>query len=177
MKITILTSVSRRHNYFCNVISEAFSTSDIQILFFPKVSSHISNRLDESALVEHMEYYRMAEDRIIPNVEVLPGLSISPLEINNDSTRTEVKKFNPDLLLVFGTPILREKWFDLSIKHKFNLHLGLSPYYRGSGTLVWPFLNNEPQFAGITFHELTQELDMGKYLFRIRKMLFRKIIA
>ena len=32
-----------------------------------------------------------------------------------------------------------------------NVHLGLSPYYKGSATNFWPFVNNELQFLGVTF--------------------------
>ena len=41
------------------------------------------------------------------------------------------------------------------------MHLGLSPRYRGSATLFWPFYFLEPQYCGITFHYLLDEPDAG----------------
>ena len=37
-------------------------------------------------------------------------------------------------------------------KEKINLHLGLSPWFKGSVTLFWPFYHLMPQFCGSTFH-------------------------
>ena len=47
---------------------------------------------------------------------------------------------------------------------KVNLHLGLSPWYRGSATLFWPFYFLQPQFAGATFHQILPEADAGGIL-------------
>jgi methionyl-tRNA formyltransferase len=46
--------------------------------------------------------------------------------------------------------------------NSLNLHLGLSPWYRGSATLFWPFYFMEPQYAGVTFHRLSEKPDAGK---------------
>ena len=32
-----------------------------------------------------------------------------------------------------------------------NAHLGLSPYYRGSGTNIFPFVNKEIEYVGVTY--------------------------
>ena len=49
-------------------------------------------------------------------------------------------------------------------KHTINLHLGLSPRYRGTATLFWPFYFLEPQYAGFTFHKLSKDPDSGAIL-------------
>jgi hypothetical protein len=45
-----------------------------------------------------------------------------------------------------------------------NLHLGLSPYYKGAGTNFWPLAKGEPECVGATFHILTREVDAGPCL-------------
>jgi len=42
-----------------------------------------------------------------------------------------------------------------------NMHLGLSPYYRGSGTNFWPLYNNEPEYIGVTIHKIDPGIDTG----------------
>ena len=49
-------------------------------------------------------------------------------------------------------------------KNKINLHLGLSPWYKGAATLFWPFYFMSPQFAGITFHQITKKADQGEII-------------
>ena len=52
-----------------------------------------------------------------------------------------------------------------------NLHLGLSPYYRGAGTNYFPFVNNEPEYAGSTFMYLDEGIDTGEIIHQIRPMI------
>ena len=44
------------------------------------------------------------------------------------------------------------------------MHLGVSPRYRGSATLFWPFFNDELQFVGSTVHLASSSLDGGDIL-------------
>ena len=47
---------------------------------------------------------------------------------------------------------------------KINIHLGLSPWYKGSATLYWPFYHLQPQFCGVTFHQITRQADAGEII-------------
>ena len=49
-----------------------------------------------------------------------------------------------------------------------NIHLGLSPYYRGSGTNFFPFVNNELQFVGTTFMLIDKGIDTGRIIHQLR---------
>ena len=63
-----------------------------------------------------------------------------------------MKACTPDVVLVCGTGILREELINLFPGHIINIHLGLSPYYRGAGTNFWPLVNREPEYLGATIH-------------------------
>ena len=52
-----------------------------------------------------------------------------------------------------------------------NLHLGLSPWYRGSATLFWPFYNLQPHWAGATLHKIVSEPDAGDILHHVMPKL------
>ena len=54
-----------------------------------------------------------------------------------------------------------------SSKKIINIHLGLSPEYKGSATLLWPFYFLEPQYAGVTNHKITNKTDSGDILHQI----------
>ena len=49
-----------------------------------------------------------------------------------------------------------------------NVHLGLSPYYRGSGTNYWPMVNGEFEFIGATFMHIDAGIDTGEIIHQIR---------
>ncbi len=42
-----------------------------------------------------------------------------------------------------------------------GIHLGLSPYYRGSGTNFFPFVNSELAAVGYTLMHLNSQIDKG----------------
>lgn len=74
----------------------------------------------------------------------------------------------PDVLLVYGTGILKENIIRAFEGRILNIHLGLSPYYRGSGTNFWPLVNREPEYVGATIHYLDAGIDTGAILCHVR---------
>tara|TARA_Y100001970_G_C14247277_1_gene869187 strand:- start:1964 stop:2767 length:804 start_codon:yes stop_codon:yes gene_type:complete len=82
-------------------------------------------------------------------------------ELSTKNTVNYVKKINPDVVFIFGCGMIREPLFSALPALKINLHLGISPRYRGSATLFWPFYFLEPNWAGSTFHIISPEPDAG----------------
>ena len=54
-----------------------------------------------------------------------------------------------------------------------NVHLGLSPYYTGSGTNFFPFVENEPEYAGATFMFLDEGIDTGQIIHQVRPRILQ----
>ena len=75
-----------------------------------------------------------------------------------------VKNLAVDAVFIFGSGMIRDPLFSILPKLKINLHLGISPRYRGSATLFWPFYFLEPNWAGSTFHLITDEPDAGQII-------------
>ncbi len=67
----------------------------------------------------------------------------------------------PDVIVVYGTPIIRENIFDKAGIVTLNMHTGLSPWYRGDSTLFWPVYHDEPEKLGVTVHQLVESVDGG----------------
>jgi methionyl-tRNA formyltransferase len=76
-------------------------------------------------------------------------------------------------VLVFGTGILREPLLTAFGGRIINIHLGLSPYYRGAGTNFWPLVNREPEYVGATIHYLDAGIDTGPMLAHARPTVAR----
>jgi len=79
----------------------------------------------------------------------------------------------PDVVLVFGTGILREPFLSAFEGRIINIHLGLSPYYRGAGTNFWPLVNRQPEYVGATIHYLDAGIDTGPILAHARPHIER----
>ena len=79
-----------------------------------------------------------------------------------------MEALQPDVVFVFGTGILREQVLSAFPGRIINVHLGLSPYYRGSGTNFWPLVNREPEYVGATIHYLDAGIDTGPIIAHAR---------
>jgi len=64
--------------------------------------------------------------------------------------------------------------FPVVADRAINLHLGLSPRYRGAACLFWPFYFMEPAFAGSTVHYIVYEPDAGNIVHQVTPELERE---
>ena len=79
-----------------------------------------------------------------------------------------MRDVHPDAVLVFGTGLLRAALIEAFAGRIINLHLGLSPYYRGAGTNFWPLVNGQPEYVGATIHYLDEGIDTGPIIAHAR---------
>lgn len=82
--------------------------------------------------------------------------------VNSPKSLSILRELKPDLLLVFGTGIVREQVLSTAQQLVLNMHTGLSPDYRGAACAFWPLHNAELDKLGATVHECTNEVDGGK---------------
>lgn len=99
----------------------------------------------------------------LPKKPTFLAMSDHP-SINDPDFIDWAKKLQPDIIFLFGTEILRRSWLEAFPEKIVNLHLGVSPFYRGSGTLFWPFFHNEIHFVGTTVHITAAKVDAGGIL-------------
>ena len=72
--------------------------------------------------------------------------------------------YKPKIFITYGCKkinINRLKKKNNSGCYFWNIHAGLSPRYRGSVTHFWPSYLLEPEYTGVTLHEITEEIDWG----------------
>ena len=71
-----------------------------------------------------------------------------------------------DAHVVFGASWIRGPLCDALVERgAVNLHMGASPWYRGSSTNFWALYDRRPQYVAATIHLLTPGLDSGPILF------------
>lgn len=89
---------------------------------------------------------------------------IDPSDLNTGEIAKSVIDFRADFCFIFGVDLILDPVIDELPKDKINLHLGLSPWYKGAATLYWPFYHLKPQFCGVTFHQITKQPDAGEII-------------
>jgi phosphoribosylglycinamide formyltransferase-1 len=89
---------------------------------------------------------------------------IKCLDINTNDIIQYAKSLEVDLVITFGCSILKDPWFEFFQNSILGIHLGISPYYRGSGTNFFPFVNNELGAVGYTLMNLNEGVDTGNII-------------
>jgi folate-dependent phosphoribosylglycinamide formyltransferase PurN len=87
---------------------------------------------------------------------------------NEEPTAAWVQSFEPAYLVLYGSSIIREPLLAEFGDRTVNVHLGLSPYYKGHATNFWPLVNGEPECVGATIHLATLSVDAGPILRQVR---------
>ena len=129
---------------------------------------------DHATIAAHFASRDEAEARYFAGdgqLRLAPGAvdRVGPPNIINDPAEIDrMASLEPDLVLVFGTGLLRQPIIDRFAGRIINLHLGLSPHYRGAGTNFWPLVNREPEFVGATIHYLDAGIDTGAMIAHAR---------
>lgn len=172
MRAIVLTSNGLRHKYFLKVISENF---DLVGAVYEDKGEYYKKQIEESnAVEEHFErlsstekefFQDEVENLVLNNVEIN---NINKNQINDEDIISWAKNLKPDIVFLFGTGILKDGWLDSFENKIINLHLGLSPFYRGSATLFWPFVNDELECVGATIHIAAKKVDAGDILHRVK---------
>jgi folate-dependent phosphoribosylglycinamide formyltransferase PurN len=71
-----------------------------------------------------------------------------------------------DVVVLFGCSVIDAAM--LSGRVVVNLHMGLSPHYRGAATNVWPLVDGRPECIGATLHHVDALVDHGPILAQVR---------
>lgn len=113
----------------------------------------------------HFELRRQTElkyfSELVCKTELKEYEQLVTHDINNSTALSFSQNFNPDLVITFGCSILTPYWIKIFGNRILGIHLGLSPYYRGSGTNFFPFVNNELGAVGYSLMKLNEGIDTG----------------
>ena len=170
MKIVVLTSNSLRHKFLANTLSSYCDDALIISECKPQTSSFDDSK-NYTKIENHFLLRDNTEKSFFPNDNyfIPKTLPILYKEVNSPYVYKVIKNFKPDILIIFGSSIIKEPLISLlPTGHIINLHLGISPYYRGSGTNFWPFVNNELEYLGSTILHLDAGIDTGDIICHVR---------
>lgn len=176
MKLVILTGSALRHDYFRKALAleagveVAASYCEDNATTLQKIvaadaardvrAAHLARR-DVSEQDFFAAAARLSPDRSAPKL-------IEKGAVNDAEIVREIVALGPDLIVAYGCSIVRDELLAAFESRIVNIHLGLSPYYRGSGTNFWPLVNEEPEYIGATFMHMDQGVDTGRIIHQVR---------
>ncbi len=100
-------------------------------------------------------------------------INVTAETLNTPRVREFLDVQKPDLALVYGVHKLNNETLSHVQGRFWNIHGGLSPWYRGVTTLFWPSYMLEPQATGMTVHEVTSAIDGGPIVHQVAAPLVR----
>ncbi|KZB70943.1 MULTISPECIES: formyl transferase [Thalassospira] len=176
MRVIILTSNKVRHKYMVNQICKKHEVVGI----FSEGKQPKRNLAERAKLgtlsgadviASYLrEFEQKEQEYLLPMgggdfsiPEGVPFFQIDPDRLNRPEVIDLIAGLRPDAFAVFGTSLVKRDLLDMT-PHFVNIHLGLSPYYRGVATSFWPFFNNEPEYVGVTVFHLDEGIDSGPIL-------------
>ena len=173
MKITLFTANQARHNYLINLLSSVATEINVvqesRTIFPGIVPGHYPAT---DTIKEYFSKVINAQKELFGNSYISgtkKNLNLLPLE-SGDLTRCSIEYLSDflksDIYVVFGSSYIKGELVDFLVNHKaLNIHMGVSPYYRGTDCNFWALFDNNPHLVGATIHMLSKGLDSGPILY------------
>ncbi len=171
MKITVFSSNQPRHISLANRLGEIAD----EVFFVSEVNTVFPGQIDDFfKKTEVMQRYFLnvinSEKKVFGDIAFLPSnirtLSIKSGDLNRLDRSQLEEALHSDVYVVFGASYIKGWLIDFLVhKGALNIHMGISPFYRGSSCNFWALYDDNPSYVGATIHMLSKGLDSGDMLF------------
>lgn len=171
MKITVFTSNQPRHvalvERLAEVSDQIFAVLECNTVF-PGRRQDFFNK--SPVMMRYFRHVQAAETALFGHVRPLPSAThVLPLkmgDLNLLSREAMASCLDSDVYVVFGASFIKGWLCEHLVAHQaLNIHMGISPYYRGSSCNFWALYDRRPHMVGATVHRLSAGLDSGPMLF------------
>ncbi len=137
-------------------------TTTIGQLLFRTVVFPLLHFFSRQRILEIMKIYA------IDDSEMPKEAPIKTYSVNDESTHLLLKKINPDIILINGTRILSPLTLSKIKCPIINIHVGITPQYRGVHGGYWALFNDDAENFGVTIHFVDTGIDTGTIIKQIR---------
>ncbi|WP_342388780.1 formyl transferase [Salinicoccus bachuensis] len=128
-----------------------------QIIF--SLYSKIFLKKEADARIQTIQKMYGLDDADIPEDRITHIASV-----NSEEMKNRIREMNPDLILINGTPIIKGEILSVTDAKFVNIHVGITPKYRGVHGGYWALYNNDAELAGVTTHFVDEGIDSGEVL-------------
>lgn len=171
MKITVFTSNQPRHlslvRKLSQIADDIYTIQECNTVFPGEVKDFFDN---SDIMKKYFRSVMAAEKEVFGSIGFLPSnvhqLAIKSGDLNKLSLKDLDDALKSDVYIVFGSSFIKSPLIEFMIEHKaINIHMGVSPYYRGSSCNFWAANDLHPELIGATIHMLSAGLDSGDMLY------------
>ena len=171
MKVTVFSSNQPRHlnlvKELSKIVENVYFISEVNTVFPGKINDFFRKT---DVMQKYFYNVMNSEVKIFKNINFLPlnvrTLLIKSGDLNMLPKQILADSLDSDLYIIFGSSFIKGWLVDYLIeKRAINIHMGLSPYYRGSSCNFWAMYDQKPEYVGATIHRLSKGLDSGDMFF------------
>lgn len=182
-KIVMICGAGDQSNYVYNNVSKEFEVSKVFIVGDGSRKNFLKRRVKRLGLfkvigqvmfVIYTKLYlqKRSEKRIadiqkeydLDSTEIPRGKIEHIDSVNGERMEQALKEISPDLVIINGTPIIKGHILDAVEAPFLNIHVGITPKYRGVHGGYWALYNGEDELAGVTTHFVDTGIDTGTVL-------------
>ena len=170
MKITIFTGAAKRHSY----LIKALLNHDLFVIREDKKSfSYLQNKnlKKKKIILDYFKKVKNSESKVFKsskfnNKKLIKSKKIDYKKLAKIKLKDIDQFLRSDLYIVYGSSYIKGDLLKFLIKKKcINIHMGISPYYKGSNCNFWALHDKNFHLVGATIHRLTNKIDGGPILF------------
>ncbi len=171
MKITVFTSNQARHlalvERLCAISDQCFAVMECNTVY-PGRRQDFFNK--SPVMERYFGHVVRAEQALFGDVRFVDlharTMAVRMGDLNLLRQDELAPCLDADVFVVFGASFIKGWLCDHLVERgAFNIHMGLSPYYRGSSCNFWAMYDARPHMVGATIHQLSSGLDSGPMLF------------
>ena len=159
MKILLITGNHPRHFYLIKKFQK--TSFDLSLIiekrkdkFMPLIKKSYKSNIRKLYKL-HFNKRNIAEKKFFGNSELnkknINFLSyVNRRDFKNGKLKKIISKDKFDILITYGCGLINNDILKMIKLHTWNVHGGLSPWYRGGATLFWPSYMLQPEYTGMT---------------------------
>ena len=159
MKLMILTTETLHHTFFVKEIAKNYD--DVMVLCETqnnhRVLYNTSHEFENMRNDFEKNLWFNEKESFLKNFMEVKNV----LSINSKVAISYLKKINPDLIIVFGTGLIKNEILSLFENKIYNLHGGNPEEYRGLDSHLWSIFHRDYKSLITVIHKVTNRLDTG----------------
>lgn len=173
MKIVIISGSHPRHLFVIERMLETGLIGGIVLMQRENMIEETPANIDKHTKELYERHFKLraeTEDKYFERKEIcdlkidVPLLQIQREELNYYKVENFIRSVSGDCIFSYGPDLIKNNILDIVDNLAFNLHGGLSPWYKGAATMFWPFYFLEPNYVGTTLHYITCKIDAGNII-------------
>jgi methionyl-tRNA formyltransferase len=159
MRILVLTTETVHHAFYVRALRSVYPATTV---FCERGSSVRTSFQTHHAFEIEREIYEKSrwfdcKETSLKNLAQVRNFS----SLNDREAISAIEREKPDVVVVFGTGVLKQPLIDVCPKHLFNLHGGDPEEYRGLDNHLWAIYHKDYSGLVTTLHLLEPALDAG----------------